>query len=169
MDAEDVITIFVFLSFLSLPVIIILSVTGCIAYSNTRTWQKEKSKRLLDAESLDPLVSKQTTETDDLEQQDLLDSEDEAEYREKQEEEAEKEADWKLTPRQKFKKEFKKCWSGKANVEKEREKTAREERRKVAKEVVREMMRLERKMGRKMQFAFGGSDDDATLPTYKKE
>ncbi|KAJ9656695.1 hypothetical protein H2198_004814 [Neophaeococcomyces mojaviensis] len=167
MDAEDIIALFVFSSILCMPFILVLSITGCIAYSNTRTWQKEKARRLHDAESRDPLVSKSQSSFEEIE--DFLDSEDEAEYREKQEEEAEEEAEWKLTTKQKFNKEFKKCWTGKAKAEKEREKKEKEERRKIAKEVVREMMRLEKKRSKKLQLGVAGSVEDAVLPSYKEE
>lgn len=162
MDAEDFIVLLGFCILIASPIILVLFITGCIAYSHTRTWQKAKLQRLRDAEFQNPLLANKGSPQQQEEEPEFLDSEDEAEYREQQAEEAESEADWNLTTGQKFRKEWKKCWGGNAKkLQRQNEKKEREERRKIAREVVREMMRLQRKKDKALKL-------DLELPEYKK-
>lgn len=162
MDAssEDIAVFACFAVLFLSPFLIPLIITLCIAGSRTRKWKKEKARR-------DHAVATGTeVETNPLVQEqnedEFYDSEDEAEFAAQK---AEQEADWTLTPRQKFRKEFKKCWSGKAakQLAKERE---REERRKLAKAVAKEIDRRERRRGQ----TAGASRDvalaDDALPSY---
>lgn len=161
---------FIFL-FLCFPLIFILSITACIAGSRTRAWKKEQAVRLqkLSSPENEALVLEEEQE-DDLED-DFLDTEDEEDYKTKK---AEEEADRHLTPRQKFRKEFKKVWGGKGAKNELRERE-REERRKVAKAVAREIERLERRRARRNGGggAGAGSSSEAAaagdlLPRYEE-
>jgi signal transduction histidine kinase len=173
MDEETVFGLLVFLFFLTI-LTLPLSITACIAASTTRRWSKEKARRFrqgtLEAE---PFVEDSDSELAD---EDILDSEDEEYYtakrEQKQKEREERQKDWQLTAKQKFFKEYKKCWTGPAGgrdqLAKEKEMKDQEERRKIAREAVREYLRLERKRARKGQMAKKEGADAMELPSYKK-
>lgn len=160
---EDIIVgmviLFLFLFVFTLP----LSITACVAAANTRKWSQEKARRsqsgFQGTEEANPLVDSSDSEPDD----EFLDSEDEAYTRDKRDqkrrEREETEADWRLTTRCKFFKEWKKCWKGgegtKEQLAKDRELKEQDERRKIAREAVREYLRVERKKARKAQRIVG--------------
>jgi hypothetical protein len=124
-----------------------------LTYSRTKTWDKARNQRAVNLESeTNPLVESNDDESD------FYDTDDEEEHNTRC---AEEEADKNLTFNQKFRKEFKKVWSGKGKTDivKQRE---REERRKLAK-VAREMQRIER---RKARAAAKAQSED--LPAYTK-
>jgi hypothetical protein len=141
--------------FLSFPFITVLGITGCVAYSRTKIWDKARNIRAVGLESeSNPLVS-----PDADSESDFYDTDDEEEHNTRR---AEDEADKNLTFNQKFRKEFRKVWSGKGKTDivKQRE---REERRKLAKAVAREMNRIERS---KLRAAAKAQSED--LPAYTK-
>jgi hypothetical protein len=142
----------VMLLFLSFPIIIVLSITGSIAYSRTKAWDKTRNQGAVSLEST-RLVDTPSDESD------FVDTDDEDEHNKRK---AEEESDKSLTFNQKFRKEFKKCWSGKGREEVVKIKE-REERRKLAKAVAREMDRRERRRAR--QAAKGQAEE---LPPYVK-
>jgi hypothetical protein len=152
---EDLIAFGIFmLLFLSFPFLTVLGITGCVAYSRTKTWDKARNVRAVSLESeTNPLVESNDDESD------FYDTDDEEEHNTRR---AEEEADKNITFNQKFRKEFKKVWSGKGKTDivKQRE---REERRKLAKAVAREMQRVER---RKARAAAKVQSED--LPAYTK-
>ncbi|KAK5941283.1 hypothetical protein PMZ80_006561 [Knufia obscura] len=151
---EDIILPILFLCFFILfPFGVVFSVTACIAASRTRVWKKKQASQAnIEAEPLAP-----TEEEED----DFLDTEDEADYHKQKVEER---ADMLLTPRQKFRKELKKAWSGnQKDAQKQRE---REERRKLAKAVAREVERRERRRNRQENHAAGSSNETEGLPSY---
>ncbi|KAL6706846.1 hypothetical protein ACN47E_004989 [Coniothyrium glycines] len=152
---EDLIAFgIVMVLFLSFPFLIVLGITGCVAYGRTKAWDKARNQRAVSLEG----ETNRLVEEDD--ESDFYDTEDEEEHNQRK---AEEEADKFLTFRQKYRKEFRKVWSGKGkgDVLKQRE---REERRKLAKAVAREMARIERRKARKA--AQVGQTED--LPPYKK-
>lgn len=107
----------------------------------------------LDTEA-DPLVD----ESEPEDEEDFLDSEDEAYYQakkdQKRRERDEKASDRLLSTRAKFFKEWKKCWRGSGSLEqrqKDQELKTEDERRKIAREAVREYLRIQRKKERKQQ------------------
>lgn len=152
----------------------ILGVTACIAGSRTRKWKKEQRRRLQSTEETENLVPSSTSHIqrpeDDVDD-DFLDTEDEEDFKARK---AEEELDRTLTTRQKFGKEFKKCWNGKGAEEAARERE-REERRKIAKAVAREIERLERRRARKTGNIAGagagasacGAGGEDPLPRYE--
>jgi hypothetical protein len=140
--------------FLSFPFLIVLSITGCVAYGRTKAWDKSRNHRFVSLES----ETNRLVESD--EDSDFYDTDDETEHNERK---AEEEADKFLTFNQKFRKEFKKVWTGKGNKDVTKQKE-REERRKLAKAVAREMSRIERRRAR--QAVKGAESED--LPPYKK-
>jgi hypothetical protein len=148
---EDIIAMCVVMGLLlTFPLSVVLFTTGCIAYSRTKKWDKERTLGAAHVES----------EGDNLleEDDDFLDTDDEAEHNERKTEEVQ---DMLLTFNQKWRKEFAKVWNGKGAKQliKERE---REERRKLAKAIARELDRRERRKARK---AAGAGD---ALPPYCK-
>ncbi|KAF1838663.1 hypothetical protein BDW02DRAFT_564771 [Decorospora gaudefroyi] len=150
---EDLIAFgIVMLLFLSFPFLMVLSITGCIAYSRTKAWDKARNQRAVSLEA----ETNRLVEADD--ESDFYDTDDEEEHNKRV---AEEEIDKSLTFNQKFRKEFKKVWSGKGKTEILKQKE-REERRKLAKAVAREMNRIER---RKARAAKVQSED---LPAYTK-
>jgi hypothetical protein len=155
---EDLIAFgIVMLLFLSFPFVTVLSITSCVAYSRTKTWDRARNQRAvsLEADEANPLVPS----SDDSEEEDFYDTDDEEEHNVRR---AEEDADKHLTFGQKFRKEFRKVWSGKGKPDmiKQRE---REERRKLAKAVARELQRGERRKARAAAKAL--SED---LPAYTK-
>lgn len=146
----------VMLLFISFPFLIVLSITGCVAYGRTKAWDRERNQL---AVSLESSENNRLVEDND-DESDFYDTDDEEEHNQKK---AEEEADRFITFRQKFGKEFRKVWSGKGKVDimKQRE---REERRKLAKAVAREMERIERRKARKAAKVVESDD----LPPYKK-
>jgi len=141
--------------FLAFPFLAVLGITGCVAYGRTKAWDKARNERAVRLESSEsnPLV-----END--ENSDFYDTDDEIEHNARK---AEEEADRSLTFRQKFRKEFKKMWNGKAKVDLVKQKE-REDRRKLAKAVARELNRIER---RKARAAKRGTESE-DLPPYQK-
>jgi hypothetical protein len=150
---EDLIAFgIVMVGFLSMPLILVLSITGCIAYGRTKAWDKTRNQGAISLES-----SRLVENEDD--EDDFVDTDDENDHHKRK---ADEEADKSLTFNQKFRKEFKSCWNGKGREEIMKAKE-REERRKLAKAVAREMDRRERRRAR--QAARGQTDD---LPPYVK-
>lgn len=150
MDEDLIVFGAVMVLFLAFPFFIVVSITGCIAYSRTKAWDKSRNQGSLSLES------SRLVEDDES---DFIDTDDEEEHNKRK---AEEEADKLLTFRQKFNKEFKKCWNGKGRDEIVKSKE-REERRKLAKAVARELDRRERRRAR--QAAKGQAED---LPPYIK-
>jgi hypothetical protein len=149
---EDLLALIVVMGvFVTFPLGVVLFTTGCIAYSRTKKWDKERNLKAVNAESSDPLIDGED---------DFLDTDDEEEYAAKK---AEEENDKTLTFKQKFRKEFRAVWSGKGREQiiKERE---REERKKLAKAVAKELERLERRRARKAERQAGF---EAAPPSYK--
>lgn len=152
-----------------LPLLLVFSIMACVAYSKTKAWRKEKSKHVAttgDVE-MDPLVSED-------EEEEALDSEEEAEITARKEAERH---DWALTTYQKWKKELKNQWTGAAQRELAAKKE-REDRAKIAKQVAREMLRAQRKQEKKnkqsqsgkaqeaVEDARTGQEQEHGLPTY---
>ena len=151
---EDLIAFgIVMVLFLSFPLLIVFSITGCIAYSRTKAWDKARNQGSISLEA------SRLVENADDDESDFVDTDDEEEHNKRQ---AEEEADKSLTFNQKFRKEFRKCWNGKGREEIVKNKE-REERRKLAKAVARELDRRERRKAR--QAAKGQAED---LPPYIK-
>lgn len=151
---EDLIAMIVVMGiFVAFPIGVVLFTTGCIAYSRTKKWDKERNLASVNAEASSPLI-------DEDEEEGFLDTDDEAEYTAKK---ADEENDKTLTFKQKFRKEFRAVWSGKGREQiiKERE---REERRKLAKAVAKELERRERRRARKTERQAGF---EAAPPSYK--
>ncbi|KAF1920193.1 hypothetical protein BDU57DRAFT_6274 [Ampelomyces quisqualis] len=143
----------VMLLFLSFPFFIVMSITGCIAYSRTKTWDKARNRGAITLESTSLVENREDDESD------FVDTDDEDDYNKRK---AEEESDKILTFGQKYRKEFKKCWNGKGREEILKTKE-REDRRKLAKAVARALDRRESKRAR--QAAQGQADD---LPPYVK-
>lgn len=141
-----------FMLVLVFPVLIVFSITSCIAYGRTKAWDKARNQATVGLEGT-PLVS-------DDEDSDFYDTDDETEHNKRK---AEEEADKSLTFRQKYRKEFRKLWSGKGREDVVKQKE-REDRKKLAKAVARELDRRERRRAR--QAARAGESED--LPPYKK-
>jgi signal transduction histidine kinase len=174
---EDVAFGIFFVIFLLVVLTLPLSITACVAASATRKWSKEKTHRVqsgIALEESDFLVSDADSDNDP---DDCLDSEDEEYYsarrEQKRREQEEKITDQQLSTREKFFKEWKKCWRGppgtKEQLTRERELKETEERRKIAREAVREYLRMERRKERKArqeQVAKKQRDEATGLPTY---
>ncbi|KAF2864720.1 hypothetical protein BDV95DRAFT_508703 [Massariosphaeria phaeospora] len=140
---------------LTFPLFVVLIITASIAYARTKKWDKERTLKAANVES-------ETNTLLDADEDDFLDTDDEAECNERKAEEAK---DKFLTFSQMWRKEFRKVWSGKGTQQliKERE---RDERRKLAKAVARELDRRERRQARKAAIAVGKGE--ALPPYYKK-
>jgi hypothetical protein len=151
---EDLIAFgIVMLVFLSMPFFFVMSITGCIAYSRTKAWDKSRNQGAITLEST------RLVDNADDDESDFVDTDDEDDHNKRK---AEEEADKTLTFNQKFRKEFKKCWNGKGREDVIKIKE-REERRKLAKAVARALDRRERRRAR--QAAQGQTED---LPPYIK-
>lgn len=151
----EILIIFGFLALVaSFPLLVALAITGSIAYTRTRKWDKARQQRSIGSAS----ESNRLVGEKDLDSDDFYDTEDEEEHEQRKKEE---EADRFLTFRQKYWKEFKGVWSGKGNTDAAKKKE-REDRRKLAKAVVRELARVER---RKARTATAETGD---LPPQKK-
>ncbi|KAF2680808.1 hypothetical protein K458DRAFT_421141 [Lentithecium fluviatile CBS 122367] len=139
---------------LMFPLSIVLLTTSCIAYARTKKWDKERTLKTANVES-------ETNTLLDTDEDDFLDTDDEAEHNERK---AEEERDKSLTFNQMWRKEFRSVWNGKGakQIARERE---REERRKLAKAVARELDRRERRKARKAAREAG--EGDALPPYYK--
>lgn len=156
MDNDDLFAICALIFLFTSPFLLVLTITLLIAYTRTRTWQIAMSKANVDSPSTlesHPLRSRNTPQSpadadSDFESDVDSQSEDEGEAAEKTKEIQE---EYGMTARQKFRKEFVKCWtgSGARALREQKEKEEREERRKVVREVVREVARLERRRARK--------------------
>lgn len=153
MDEDLIAFAVVMVLFLSFPLLIVFSITSCIAYSRTKAWDKTRNQGVISLESTRLVDNPKDEESD------FVDTDDEEEHNQRK---AEEEADKTLTFRQKYRNEFKKCWNGKGREEIVKNKE-REERRKLAKAVAREMDRRERRKAR--QAAKGQTED---LPPYIK-
>jgi Skp family chaperone for outer membrane proteins len=153
MDEDLVAMLAVLGLFVSFPIAVVAFTTGCIAYSRTKAWDKERNLKAVNAEA-------STLLPDADSEDDFLDTDDEAEQTARKTEE---ENDRFLTFGQMYRKQFRKVWSGKnaQQIVKERE---REERRKLAKAVAREMDRRERRRARKAEREAGF---EAAPPSYK--
>jgi len=162
---EDLIAFgIVMLLFLSFPFLTVLSITGCVAYSRTKAWDKARNQRAVSLESSETnrlVADNNNNNNNNHEESDFYDTEDEEEYNQRQ---AEEEADKHISFGQKFRKEFKKVWTGKGKNEVLKQKE-REERRKLAKAVARELERRERRAARKAANKAQSEDD---LPAYTK-
>ncbi|OAL06893.1 hypothetical protein IQ06DRAFT_288730 [Phaeosphaeriaceae sp. SRC1lsM3a] len=151
---EDLIAFgIVMVLFLSFPFFIVMSITGCVAYSRTKAWDKSRNQGAITLESTRLVDGRDDDESD------FVDTDDEDDYNKRK---AEEEADKTLTFNQKFRKEFKKCWNGKGREDMVKTKE-REERRKLAKAVARALDRRERRRAR--QAAQGQAEE---LPPYNK-
>ncbi|KAF1846046.1 uncharacterized protein K460DRAFT_366889 [Cucurbitaria berberidis CBS 394.84] len=151
---EDLIAFgIVMVLFLSFPILLVLGITGCVAYGRTKAWDKSRNQATVGLEGT-PLVDSADEESD------FYDTDDETEHNKRK---AEEEAERFLTFKQKFRKEFKKAWSGRGREDVMKQKE-REDRKKLAKAVAREMDRRERRRAR--QAAQGVESED--LPPYKK-
>ena len=153
---EDILALCIFMALLlAFPFSIVFFTTACIAYARTKKWDKERATKAAHIES-------ETNTLLDGEEDDFLDTEDEADYHERK---AEEERDRLLTFNQKWRKEFGKVWNGKGAKQliKERE---REERRKLAKAIAREMDRRERHQARRAA-AESLTGAGEALPPYK--
>lgn len=152
---EDLIAFgIVMVLFLSFPILLVLSITGCIAYSRTKAWDKARNQGSLALESRRLVDDADASDSES----DFYDTDDENEHNKRK---AEEESDKLLTFRQKYRKEFRKCWNGKGRDEVVKTKE-REERRKLAKAVARELERRERRRVRKEERA------REELPKYVK-
>lgn len=161
MDEDLVVAICGMMLFLSFPVIVGLSVTGCVAYSRTKAWDKARNQRTVSLEGR-PLVESNNNSNNDNGDSDseFDDTDDEAERTQRKAQDA---ADAFLTFGQKFRKEWRGVWSGKGHAELAK-KNARDERRKLAKAVAKELDRRERRRARVAKTAEEADD----LPPYKK-
>lgn len=151
---EDLLAMLLVLGlFVSFPIAVVAFTTGCIAYSRTKAWDKERNLKAVNAEASTLLPD---ADSDD----DYLDTDDEAEQTARKTEE---ENDKFLTFGQMYRKQFRKVWSGKnaQQIVKERE---REERRKLAKAVAKEIDRRERRRARKAERQ---ASFEAAPPSYK--
>ncbi|CAE7201926.1 hypothetical protein CFE70_008345 [Pyrenophora teres f. teres 0-1] len=158
MDEDLIAFSIVMLLFLSFPFLTVLSITGCVAYTRTKAWDKARNQRAVSLESSE--TNRLVAEVNDSES-DFYDTDDEEEHNQRQ---ADEEADKHLTFGQKFRKEFKSVWTGKGKTDVLKQKE-REERRKLAKAVARELDRRER---RKARAAAKKGDSDDLLPAYTK-
>jgi hypothetical protein len=154
MDEDLIAFAIVMVLFLSFPFFIVMSITGCVAYSRTKAWDKSRNQGAITLEST------RLVENRDDDESDFVDTDDEDDYNKRK---AEEEADKTLTFNQKFRKEFKKCWNGKGREDIMKNKE-REDRRKLAKAVARALDRRERKRAR--QAAQGQAAEE--LPPYIK-
>ncbi|KAF2031740.1 hypothetical protein EK21DRAFT_110636 [Setomelanomma holmii] len=151
---EDLIAFgIVMVLFLSAPFLIVMGITGCIAYSRTKTWDKARNQGAISLEST-CLVDNAANDDSDF-----YDTDDEEEHNKRM---VEEEADKDLTFNQKFRKEFKNCWNGKGREHMIKTKE-REERKKLARAVVRAMERRAAKQAR--QTAQGEAEE--LPPSYK--
>ncbi|KAF1942662.1 hypothetical protein EJ02DRAFT_453986 [Clathrospora elynae] len=151
MDEDLIAAGIVMLLFLSFPFITVLCITGCVAYSRTKAWDKTRNQRAVSLEAETNRLVESDAESD------FYDTDDETEHKERK---AEEESDRFSTFNQKFRKEFRKVWTGKGKIDVMKQKE-REERRKLAKAVAREMVRLERSKARQARKA-------EDLPPYEK-
>lgn len=156
MDEDILAFIAVMALFISFPVAVALSVTGCVAYSRTKAWEK---KRALKAANVETNRLVDSNSDDDSE---LFDTDDEEEHNARK---AEEMAEDHMTFNQKLRKEFRKVWSGKGAQELQKQKE-REERRKLAKAVAKELDRRERRRVRKAESGAVGGEK---LPAYRKD
>jgi hypothetical protein len=120
---EDLIAFgIVMMLFLAVPVMITCSITGCVAYGRTKAWDRARNQGAITLEST------RLVENPDDDESDFVDTDDEDDFNKRK---AEEEAEKTLTFNQKFRKEFKKCWSGKVSSELVKTKE-REDRKKLA-------------------------------------
>ncbi|KAH7136190.1 hypothetical protein B0J11DRAFT_179932 [Dendryphion nanum] len=156
---EDIIAMCVMLTlFVLFPLGVAMSITSCIAYSRTKAWDKARTLKTANLESSSTLLEHSDDESD------FYDTDDETEHNERK---AEEDSEQNFTFNQKWRKEFRKTWSGKGTkqilLDKERE-----ERKKLAKAVAREMDRRERRRVKKAAREAGQSKEADALPPYYK-
>lgn len=136
---ENIIVICVVMGLLpTSPPSVFVLITSYIAYARTKKWDKERTLKAANIKS-------ETNTLFDTDEDDFLDTDDEAEYNERM---AEEEKDKFLTFNQMWRKEFRKVWNGKGTKQLVKER-GREERWKPAKAVAREPDRRERRRARK--------------------
>ncbi|CAI6339595.1 unnamed protein product [Periconia digitata] len=168
MDEEDILAILFLLTILSLPLTLVLLTTSIIAYSRTKKWDLERRQRGTKSTSSDPEASASLLpENEDEEEDDFLDSEDEAEETARK---VEAEKDSHKTFAQMWRKEFRRVWSGKG-VKRIAEERERAERKKLAKAVAKELDRRERRRQRKAAAAAAAQGESLeldVLPKYEK-
>jgi hypothetical protein len=151
---EDLIAFgIVMVLFLSVPAMIVCSITGCVAYGRTKAWDRARNQGAITLESTS------LVENHDDDESDFVDTDDEDDYNKRK---AEEEAEKTLTFKQKFWKEFKKCWNGKVSSELVKTKE-REDRKKLAIAIAKVLDRRERRRARKA--AQGQAEE---LPPYIK-
>jgi hypothetical protein len=153
MDEDLIAFAIVMVLFLMMPFGLVMGITGCVAYSRTKAWDKSRNQGAITLEST------RLVENPEDDESDFVDTDDEDDHNKRK---AEEEADKTLTFNQKFRKEFKKCWNGKGREDMVKTKE-REERRKLAKAVARALDRRERRRAR--QAAQGQAEE---LPPYIK-
>jgi hypothetical protein len=150
---EDLIAFgIVMVLFLAVPFMIVASITGCVAYGRTKAWDRARNQGFIALESTS-LVDNHDDESD------FVDTDDEDDYNKRK---AEEEVEKTLTFKQKYWKEYKKCWNGKVNSDLVKTKE-REERKKLAIAIAKVLDRRERRRARKAA-AQGQADE---LPPYK--
>jgi hypothetical protein len=150
---EDLIAFgIVMVLFLAVPFMIVASITGCVAYGRTKAWDRARNQGSIALESTS-LVDNHDGESD------FVDTDDEDDYNKRK---AEEEVEKTLTFKQKYWKEYKKCWNGKVNSDLVKTKE-REERKKLAIAIAKVLDRRERRRARKAA-AQGQADE---LPPYK--
>jgi hypothetical protein len=158
-DPPFIIIGLVFLAFVSFPFVLVALTTACVARSRTKEWDRKRRSATTDVELNETLLNG--------EEDDFLDSEDEADFNERK---AEVEADSRLTFNQKWRKEFRSAWKGRTKemIQKEKEREERKERRKLAKAVAQEMERREARRAMKAARQETEVGDDEALPPYRK-
>lgn len=155
MDNDDIFAICALLLLFTSPLLLVVTITLCIAYARTRAWQlATATSRLSSPSTLEshPLTSQSSADADNISELVSDSDSDDEDAQAAKKEQAEREEEYGMTARQKFRKEFAKCWTGAGAraLREKREKEGREERRKIAREVAREVARLERKRARKV-------------------
>lgn len=150
---DDLIAFCLFLVlFLSWPISVGLIITSCVAYARTKKWDKERNLKTANLE---------TNRLVEDDESDFFDTDDEEDYNARKAEEL---AESHMTFGQKWRKEFKKTFSGKG-AEQIRKEKEREERKKLAKAVAKELERRERRQARREARKAGGE----MPPAYQKE
>jgi hypothetical protein len=151
--------IFAFCAFLvigiSWPISVVLIITSCVAYSRTKKWDKNRNLKAANIET------NRLVEPTSDDESDFFDTDDENDYNTRKTEEL---AESHMTFGQKWRKEFRKVWSGKGAEQIKREKE-REERNKLAKAVAKELDRRERRKARSAERKHSGESP----PAYQKE
>lgn len=174
MDEDVIFGICFLLAIFSLPVLFVGGILVLSAAAETRSWQKKKAARLQNSDVSDSLIPKESADHDSDSDLELLDSEDEAEKKDREEAKREEEADWQLTTKEKFWKELGNTWGGRSKkiAERNQQKKEREDRRKLAKDMVKVMRRYERRQAKLERRAIrdgssSGVNKEGSLPSYR--